>query len=104
MSYYTPMAEKRYDFSSEKNQRLIKERGISFEEIIMAIEEGALLDIIPHPNSGKYPNQNVYIININNYVHVVPFIKKDTNSVFLKTIFPHRKLTKQYLGEVNHDI
>lgn len=39
----------------------------------------------------------MYIIAIDDYVYVVPFVKKDANHVFLKTIFPQRKLTKQYL-------
>lgn len=57
------MEEKKsnYEFSAEKNQQLISERGISFEEVIAAIEEGLILDIIPHPNSAKYPNQMIYI-------------------------------------------
>jgi len=87
-----------YDFSVEKNQLLIKERGISFEEVIAAIIDGAILDILP--NSDKYPHQEMYVLNINNYVFVVPFVWKDENTIFLKTIFPHRKLTKQYLGNI----
>ena len=86
----------RYEFSIEKNQKLITERRISFEEVIMAIEEDAVLDILPHPNSEKYPNQEIYVLNINNYVYLVPFIKEG-RVIFLKTIFPHRKLTQQYL-------
>lgn len=86
-----------YEFSSEKNQSLIKERIISFEEVIAAIESGAVLDILPHQNPIKYPNQKIYVLNINNYVYLVPFVRKDKETVFLKTIFPHRKLTKQYL-------
>lgn len=86
-----------YEFSEEKNCRLIIERGISFEEVIAAIEEGSLLDVIPHPNSQKYPNQKIYVVNINDYICLVPFVRKDKETVFLKTIFPNRKLTKQYL-------
>ncbi|MEN9449483.1 MAG: hypothetical protein RJA83_97 [Pseudomonadota bacterium] len=92
-----------YEFSAEKNQQLISERGISFEEAIAAIEEGLILDIIPHPNSAKYPNQMIYIVNINDYVCLVPFVRKDKNTIFLKTIFFHRKLTKQYLRGKKHE-
>jgi hypothetical protein len=92
-----------YDFSPEKNQQLISERNISFEEVVMAIEEGEILDILPHPNPAKYPNQKIYVLNINAYVYMVPFVRKDENTVFLKTIFPHRKLTKQYLRGNNHE-
>lgn len=87
----------KFDFSVEKNQQLIKERGISFEEVIAAIWGGALLDIIPHPNPLKYPNQEIYVLNINNYAYLVPFVRKNENTIFLKTIYPHRKLTALYL-------
>jgi len=84
-----------YDFSAEKNQLLIKERDISFERVIAAIEEGSILDILPHPNSAKYPNQKIYVIDLCGYVYLVPFVEREDGSVFLKTIFPHRKLTKK---------
>lgn len=93
----------RYEFSAEKNQRLINERGISFEEVIAAIEEGAMLAVVPHPNSAKYPHQEIYVVNINNYICLVPFVRKDKNTIFLKTIFPHRKSTKQYLKGGNYE-
>ena len=86
-----------FEFSSEKNQTLIKERGISFEDAISALDNGKLLDIITHPNEVKYPNQKIYIIELNGYVYLVPFVRKNKEIVFLKTIFPSRKLTKQYL-------
>lgn len=92
-----------YEFSPEKNHQLIQERGISFEEVIMAIEEGAVLDVLPHPKLDKYPNQEMYILNIEDYVYLVPFVRKDKNTVFLKTIFPHRKLTKRYLRGGHHE-
>jgi len=92
-----------FDFSVEKNQQLIEERGISFEEAIAAIKEGAVLDILPNLNSDKYPHQEMYVLNMGNYVFVVPFVRKDKDTVFLKTIFPHRKLTKQYLGDVEYE-
>jgi hypothetical protein len=87
-----------YEFSADKNQQLIRERGISFENVISAIAEGAVLEIVPHPNPTKYPNQEIYVVNINHYIYLVPFVKKDENTLFLKTIFPHRKLTKRYLN------
>ena len=87
-----------FDFSPEKNHQLIQERGISFEEVIAAIEEGAVLDIITHPKPDKYLNQEIYVLNIKNYVYLVPFVRKDKTTIFLKTIFPHRKSVKRYLG------
>jgi uncharacterized DUF497 family protein len=86
-----------FNFSAEKNQKLITERGISFEQVIMAIETGDLLDILPHYNLLKYPHQQIYLVHIDGYIYVVPFVVEDNGNIFLKTIFPHRKLAKQYL-------
>ena len=87
-----------YEFSADKNQQLIKERLISFEDVIVALGNDKLLDTIDHHHKTKYPNQEIYIIDINGYVYLVPFVRKDKHSVFLKTIVPSRKLTKKYLG------
>ena len=59
-----------------------------------------VLDIVDHPNKRKYPNQRVFILEINEYVYYVPFVE-DENEVFLKTIIPSRKLKKDYLGGKN---
>lgn len=93
------MKKKIYEFSSEKNYQLINERGISFEEIISALENDKLLDVVEHSNKEKYPNQDIYVLEIDDYVYLVPFIKKDHQTVFLKTIFPSRKFNKQYFRE-----
>ena len=83
------------DWNPEKNAKLIAERGFSFEDIQIAIEEGGLMDVIRHPNPAKYPNQHVLIVALNGYVCQVPFIEKE-ESWFLKTAFPSRKYTKRY--------
>lgn len=88
-----------YEFSTDKNRYLIKERHISFEEIITAIGNGKLLETIDHYNLARYPNQEIYVVDINGYVYLVPFTRKDEQTVFLKTIIPSRKLTKKYLGK-----
>lgn len=85
-----------YNFSAEKNQQLIKERGVSFEEVITALDNGKLLDV--KENTEQYPHQKIYIIEMNEYVYVVPFVRKE-KEVFLKTIFPSRKLAREYLGK-----
>lgn len=87
-----------FDFNVEKNTFLKKERGISFEEVVLAIQDGRLLDIIEHPNKKKYENQKIYVVDIDQYVYMVPFVEAE-KGVFLKTIFPSRKLTKIYLGD-----
>ncbi len=82
---------------------MIKERGISVEDVIVAIDGGAVLEIVPHPDRAKYPHQEIYVVSINNYVYLVPFVKKDESTVFLKTVFPNRKLHKQYLNGGQHE-
>lgn len=88
---------KTFDWPQDKNAKLKADRNISFEKVVWHIENGDLLDIIEHPNPSKYPNQKIYIVNIDNYVYCIPFVESDSN-VFLKTIFPSRKLTSNYFG------
>ena len=90
-----------FAWNQEKNDELIKERGISFERVIQHIEKEGFLDVIKHPNTSKYPNQRMYIIEIANYAYLVPFVEND-NEIFLKTIIPSRKATRKYL-EVNDE-
>ena len=84
-------------YSLEKNETLKASRDISFEDVILALEEGYLLDDIEHPNKEKYPNQNIFIILIviKDYVYLVPYVEDET-SIFLKTIIPSRKMNKKY--------
>ena len=90
----------KFIFSSKKNGILIKERGIGFENIIKAIQEQKLIAIIPTPNKKKYPNQFIYIVNIEGYAFNVPFVRK-ADEIVLKTIYPSRKSTKIFLrGEI----
>ena len=86
-----------FDWSIEKNQRLIYERGISFEDVVAAIERGGLLNVRSHPNQDRYPGQMVYYVEIDNYVYVVPLNVRDDGSPFLITIIPSRKATRDYL-------
>ncbi len=86
------------NWSSEKNQELIADRGVSFEDVVFYLQQGALIDDIEHPNSSKYPNQRIFVLNIDDYVYLVPYIEV-RNEIYLKTVIPSRKATKQYLGE-----
>ena len=87
---------KYFDWNEDKNRLLKIEREISFEEVLIAIESGNLLDTIEHPKRGKYPNQKIFVVNINNYAYLVPFVE-DEKKIFLKTIIPSRKATKKYI-------
>ena len=84
------------DWDKAKNERLKAEREISFEDIVNAIDSGYLLKTLDNLNQAKYPGQKMYIVNINNYVYVVPFVE-DKEKRFLKTIFPSRKMTEKYI-------
>ena len=84
-------------YSLEKNEILKKERNIGFEDVILSIENGYLLDDIEHPNKEKYQNQNIFIIlvQIKNYVYLVPYVEEE-DYIFLKTIIPSRQMNKKY--------
>jgi len=84
------------NWSNEKNNWLKNERGIVFENVKYYIENEDYIDIIEHPNKERYPNQRMFVIDIDEYIYCVPFVENETE-IFLKTIFPSRTLTKKYL-------
>jgi uncharacterized DUF497 family protein len=94
----TEQPKKLIRWNEDKNNLLQTERGLRFEVVSSAIEEGRILDIVDHPNQEKYPNQRLFIIEINQYAYVIPFVENE-QEVFLKTIIPSRKMTKKYLGD-----
>jgi uncharacterized DUF497 family protein len=88
---------KYYDWNDDKNELLKKLRGVSFEQVVLAIVSGDLLDRVKHPNPEKYPNQRVFLVKIEDYIHSVPYVEDD-DKIFLKTIIPNSNATKKYLG------
>lgn len=98
------VAMKRFAWNEDKNERLKAERNVSFEEVVLCIERGYVLDIIEHPNPAKYGGQRLFIVEIGDYAWLVPFVETEVE-VFLKTIIPSRKPTRQYLrgGEYGED-
>jgi uncharacterized DUF497 family protein len=87
---------KQINWNAEKNQTLMKERSISFEDIVFSIQQGDLLDDLCHLNKDKYPNQRLFVVNVDGYAHLVPYVENE-EEIFLKTIIPSRKATKKYL-------
>ena len=85
-----------YKWDTEKNEKLMSERGVSFEQVVMHIERGDVLDIFVHPNPEKYPKQQIIVVEINEYAYLVPFVESSKGK-FLKTIIPSRKATRDYL-------
>lgn len=88
---------KYFDWDETKNQQLKQERGIGFEEIVVALANEQLIDTIDHPNQKKYSHQQIFIVSYLDYIYLVPFVE-DEKKVFLKTIFPSRKYTAYYIG------
>ena len=88
---------KPYDWNDEKNEWLRQVRGIRFEDVVFHLAHGGLLDTIEHPNQRQYSGQRIFIVNVEGYACLVPFVESE-ESFFLKTIIPSRKMTKLFLG------
>jgi uncharacterized DUF497 family protein len=87
-----------YQWNEEKNALLKAERGIGFEDIVTAILEGAIVDIIQHPSKEKFPDQMIYIVEVLEYIYMIPYVRND-QEIFFKTIIPSRKMKKIYKDE-----
>jgi uncharacterized DUF497 family protein len=88
------MKEIRY--SKEKDLLLKKERNVSFQDIKKAFDENRIVAIVKNPHNTRYRNQKMFLVTIDNYIYVVPFVE-DADHLFLKTIYPSKKYTKRYL-------
>lgn len=87
---------KPFRWNHDKNEVLKKDREISFEEVVLAIEADGLLDELQHPNPDKYPNQSILVVALEGYVYLVPYVEEQ-DYYFLKTVIPSRKATRDYL-------
>jgi len=88
---------KTFVWNPDKSRLLREERGIGFEEVVFHIERGDVLDVVEHENQERYPGQRMYVVDVEGYAHLVPFVESE-EGVFLKTIIPSRKATRDYLG------
>ena len=89
----------RFSWNSEKERKLQAEtsrNGVTFADCVVAIADGRIFDVRPHPT---IPHQRLAILNIENYAYVVPFVIEDDGTWFLKTVFPSRKETALYLNK-----
>lgn len=93
---------KPFRWDPDKNELLKAARGISFEEIVLAVEEGGLRDILVHPNQKRYPGQVVLVVVYREYVFLVPSVEEEEH-YFLKTVIPSRKATRDYLKTEDPD-
>ena len=86
-----------YRWNEGKNEQLLLQRGVSFNDVLYELEHHGIIDNYKHPHEAKYPNQYIYVIRLNGYIHYVPYIK-EVDYIFLKNIIPSRKLNKKYKG------
>ncbi|NCC51949.1 MAG: toxin [Spartobacteria bacterium] len=89
----------KYEWNSDKNELLKRERGLSFEKIIYHLSQGDLWKTADHPNQKKYPRQRIYFVVVEGYVCLVPHVV-EKEYIFLKTIIPSRSATKDYRSQM----
>lgn len=91
---------KQINWNAEKNQWLMSERGVSFEDVLFALQSERLLDDLVHPNKNKYPNQRIFVVEIDAYAWLVPYVENE-DEIFLKSIIPQQEGHKTlFKGEV----
>lgn len=88
----------RFNWDLDKNERLARQRGVSFEAVVVALISGNLQDVFEHPHQDRYPGQRIYVVDLNDYAHLVPYERAD-EEITLKAIIPSRKATRGYLKE-----
>lgn len=93
---------KPFRWGPEKNAELLAERGITFEQVVIAVEAGGLVDVVSHPNPAKYPNQRIMVVTWDGYAYLVPFVE-EIDHYFLKTVIPSRKATRDFLNKGDSD-
>ncbi|HVT05447.1 MAG TPA: toxin [Thermoanaerobaculia bacterium] len=87
-----------YVWNESKDLELRSARGVSFLDILEAIASGGLVDVLKHPNPERYENQRIFVVRRADYVYLVPFVET-AEEIFLKTIIPSRKATREYGGK-----
>jgi len=94
---------KAFRWPLDKNELLKAERGVSFEDVTVAVTAGGLLQIVSHPNPLRYPNQQIMVVAVRGYAYLVPFAEEGDH-FFLKTIIPSRKATRELLAKESDDV
>ena len=82
-----------YEFNEDKNELLKSARNICFEDIIEVIELNGVVDDLKNKN---FSQQRILVVRIREYIYAVPYVIKSPAIIFLKTIYPSRKLHKKY--------
>ena len=87
-----------FRWDNEKNELLKSNRGVCFEQVVLLMEKGEVLDTIENPNQERYPGQKIAVVMIDTYIYLVPYVEHN-EEIFLKTIIPSRKATNKYMRE-----
>lgn len=77
-----------FRWDNDKNELLKQSRGVCFEQVVLLMEKGEVLD--------TYPGQKIAVVMIEAYAYIVPYVESH-EEIFLKTIIPSRKATNKYL-------
>jgi len=85
-------------WSEIKNAELENLRGLSFEMVLAAIDDGRILADEQHPNLENYGHQRILVLDIDGYAVTVPYVI-NSDEIFLKTMFKDRKMQRRYYGK-----
>jgi hypothetical protein len=95
---YSMQTDKPITWNADKNLLLMAQRGVCFEDVLVAVAGEGLLANLAHPQPERYAHQKMWVVKMKAYVYLVPYVETEQR-IFLKTIIPSRKATRQYLGE-----
>ena len=87
-------------WDKKKNEKLMLERNISFDEISQMIIDGKYLDIVENP---VREGQMYFVMDMQEYNWIVPFLIDKEDSIVLKTAFQSRKYHRKYKGEIDEN-
>ena len=85
-------------WNEDKNIELERLRGLNFEMVLAAIDDGRILADEQHSNIKNYGHQRILILDIDGYAVTVPYVVS-SNEIFLKIMFRDRKMQRRYHGK-----
>ena len=94
---------KPFRWPPEQNNQRQAQRGVSFEDVTVAVEAGGLPQIVTHPNPTKDPRQRIMVVEAAGHPYLVPFVE-EADHFFLKTIIPSRKATRDLILKESDDV
>jgi hypothetical protein len=99
--FYNNKVSYSINYSEEKNQILKTIRGLNFDDVLESLKKDNLVKDLKHFNTKKYFHQFLLLVQMRNYIYVIPYvINKNKKEIYLKTLYPSRKYTKEYKNEL----